>query len=198
MKKVLIIGASGLLGSSIANELETDAIVVRASLRDSRLPVDITNEESIKTLFKHVGPVDSIISTAGVANFVKWEKATSTDWKFSFANKFQGQIDLIRFGRAYVKPGGAIVLTTGILAQNPIPGSSIISAVNAGLEAAIRALSIELDGSVRIGAISPGWVTETLVALDMPSNMGMPAKDIAKKYLEFIQNGCHGEIVTVG
>ncbi|GLX85487.1 short chain dehydrogenase [Thalassotalea loyana] len=196
MKKVLVIGASGLLGKNIVKLLADDAEVITASLSDPNNPVDISNTDSIKSLFENVGLVDAVICTAGIANFADWNKAADSDWSFAISNKLMGQINIIRHAMEKVKTGGAIVLTTGILAQYPMPGSSIVSTVNAGLEAAIKTLKVELDGSVRIGAISPGWIAETLVAMGMDEKQGMPAIEVAQAYIDYLNKGNHGDIVV--
>ena len=196
MKKVLVIGATGLLGSHVVKALEGTADVVQASFSGAGLKVDISKPESLKSLLAEVGKVAAIVSTAGMANFVPWAEAKDEDWAFGLANKLMGQINILRYGSEYVNEGGAIVLTTGVLAQYPIPGSAIVSTVNAGVEAAIKATAVELDGKVRIGAVSPGWIAETMEAMGMDPTPGLPAKDVAKHFEEFIENGSHGDILV--
>ena len=65
MKKVLVIGASGLLGSHLVQALKDTAEVVEASLRRSALTVDIADPASLRHLFEQVGAVDANASTAG-------------------------------------------------------------------------------------------------------------------------------------
>ena len=107
-----------------------------------------------------------------------------------------GQINILRHGRSHVNKGGAIVLTTGVLAQHPMPGSAILSAVNAAVEVVIATVKIELDDSVRMGAVSPGWVAETMTAMGMDPTPGMPAADVAAKFVHFIESGQHGDIIS--
>lgn len=197
MKKVLVIGASGLLGKNVVSLMTDKYEVVTSSLNDAKFPADISNEESLRALFEKVGNVDAIICTAGMVNFVDWNQADASDWQFGLANKLMGQVNILRLGRAYVNEGGAIVLTTGLLAQYPIPGSSIVSAVNAAVEAAIAAVKVELDDSVRIGAVSPGWVAETMSAMGMDPSSGTPAAEVASRFIDFVESGANGDIVPV-
>ncbi|MCO7189294.1 MULTISPECIES: short chain dehydrogenase [unclassified Pseudoalteromonas] len=193
MKKVLVLGASGLLGQSIVNKLAGAAEVIGASMSDAEYPVDISNPESLQALLAKVGKVDAIICTAGVVNFVPWQQATDADWKFGISNKMMGQINLLRFGTQYVNEGGVIVVTTGILAQNPIPGSSVVSAVNAAVESVVHAASLEVEG-VRFNAVSPGWVKETMEAMGMDATPGLPATEVAQVYVDLIEHSTSGEI----
>lgn len=195
MKKVLLIGATGLLGSNIAKVLEGKAKIL-ASSRKGEYSVDISQVESLKTLFKKVGYVDGIICTAGRANFVPWGKATDEDWHFAIENKMMGQINIIRYGEPIVNDGGAIILTTGVLAQHPIPASGILSTVNSAVEAAIRSASLETSGRIRINAVSPGWIYETMKAMGLDPEPGMPAVQVANFFVEQFEKGANGSIVV--
>lgn len=193
MKRVLVLGATGLLGRNIVAKLAGKADVIGASLNNTEYPVDLSKPESLKALFKKVGKVDAIICTAGVANLVPWTQASDSDWQFGIDNKMMGQINTIRFGAEYVNDNGAIILTTGILAQHPFATSAIVSAVNAAVELAVKAASLEIE-NIRINAVSPGWVTETLEAMNMDPEPGMPAADIAQLYVNLAEQSVSGDI----
>lgn len=106
-----------------------------------------------------------------------------------------GQINTIRYGEQYVNDGGAIVLTTGVLAQYPMQGGGLVTAINIAVEGAIKAVAVEND-RIRVNAVSPGWVTETLAAMGMDTALGMPAKEIAQYYVDLIDNSTSGDIVV--
>lgn len=193
MKKVLLIGATGLLGRAIIAKLGNSVELIEASRNHGEYSVELSDPQSLKALFEKVGPVDAIICTAGVAYFQALPETTDADWQFALANKLMGQINVIRLGHTYVKAGGTIVLTTGTLAQTPLPGSAMVSAVNAAVEAAIRAFSLELE-QVRINAVSPGWISETLAAMGMDTAPGLPAAEVAEHYLALLNGAQSAEI----
>ena len=195
MKKVLILGATGLIGNAVAELLEGKAEVIRASRSSSGYRFDLSDPASLKTLFARVGKVDAIVCTAGVVEMSAWADASDENWDFGIRNKMMGQINTIRFGEQYVNDGGAIILSTGILAQHPFPGSGVVTTVNAAVEAAIKASVTEIE-RVRINAVSPGWVAETMVALGMNPEPGMPAKDIAQYYVDLIETSQSGDIIV--
>ena len=87
-------------------------------------------------------------------------------------------------------------MTSGMLAHELMKGSSIISLANAGLEGFVRASSLELD-SIRVNAVSPVFVKETLEIMGVDSSAGMPASDVAKTYKFAVEGNCHGEILDV-
>lgn len=77
-----------------------------------------------------------------------------------------------------------------------MPGSAAISLVNAGLEGFGRAAALELQSAkVRVNVVSPPWVKETLVALNMNPSSGMPADEVAKAYAQSVGGSATGEII---
>ncbi|MDK9779072.1 MULTISPECIES: short chain dehydrogenase [unclassified Vibrio] len=195
MKRVLVLGSTGLIGRQFETLLKDKAEVIGASFNHPENPVDLSKPESLKALFEKVGKVDAIFCTAGVANLAPWADAPDSKWEFGINNKMMGQINTIRFGEKYVNDNGVIVLTTGILAQHPFQGSGIVTTVNAAVEAAIKAAVTEID-RIRINAVSPGWVAETMVAMGMDPEPGMPAIEVAQHYVNLLEYSATGEIIT--
>ncbi len=195
MKKILVVGASGLLGRSIVAELGDGAEVVRASRSSGTETVDISDGESIERLFGRVGQVDGLICVAGTAPFKPWADATDDDWARGLANKLMGQVDLVRIGAGSVRDGGAIVLTSGVLSTYPMPGSCIITTVNAAVDGFVRSAALEIGRGVRVNAVSPGWVAETMEAMGMDSSTGMPAADVARLFVGLLEGDANGQTV---
>jgi len=196
MKRVLVIGSSGLLGSHVVKALKGRAEVVEASFGRAPLKVDIADPASLKGLFGKVGPVDAIACTAGMARFVPWAEAGDEDWAHGLANKLMGQVNVVRLGAPFVRDGGAITLTTGVLAQHPMPGGAIFTTVNAAVEGFVRAAAVELGSRVRANVVSPGWITETLRAMGMDEAAGLSAAQAAQSYLQQIESGASGSILV--
>jgi NAD(P)-dependent dehydrogenase (short-subunit alcohol dehydrogenase family) len=107
-----------------------------------------------------------------------------------------GQVSLARIAKDIIREGGAITLTTGVLAMHPIPGSASISMVNAGLEGFVRAAALEMPRRLRINAVSPPWVRETLLKLGMSSTTGLPSADVAKAYVAAVEGTQQGEVIA--
>lgn len=194
MKKVLVIGASGLLGGAIADALQHTYSVVQASRSHSEHPVDIADVRSLQALLEKVGKVDGIICTAGLVHFRGFKDATDADWQHGLAHKLMGQVNLVRYGAQHLQPGGTIILTTGVLSQYPMPGSAIVTTVNAAVEGFVKAAALELAGQVRVNAVSPGWITETLAAMHMDTAAGLPAAQVAKAYQSLMESDSTGVI----
>ena len=84
-----------------------------------------------------------------------------------------GQVALARMAKDHLRDGGSITLTTGVLAMHPMAGSASVSLVNAGLEGFVRAAALEMPHKIRINAVSPPWVKETMVKYGMDPTPGL-------------------------
>jgi len=124
------------------------------------------------------------------------DELSDADFHFSIDNKLMGQVNLVRYGLGSVVDGGSITITSGILAQQPSRGSAAISLVNAGLEGFARAAALEAPRGIRINVVSPPWVTETLQALGMPLQGGLPAATVAQAYVACVEGTATGQVIS--
>jgi len=183
--RILVVGASGTIGRAIVAALSGHE-VVEASLRSAAIKVDIADPGSIQRMYRSLGRVNAVVCAAGQAKFAPLAQLSDADFRFCLDNKLMGQVNLVRFGFEHVEDGGSFTLTTGILAQTPMPGSAAISLVNAGLEGFVRAAALEAPRHIRVNAVSPPWVSETLQALKMDPSQGLPANTVAGAYVRSV------------
>jgi hypothetical protein len=54
-----------------------------------------------------------------------------------------------------------------------------------------------LQRGIRINAVSPIWVSETLNAMGRDSSVGMPAEETAIAYVESVEGQYNGEVLDV-
>jgi NAD(P)-dependent dehydrogenase (short-subunit alcohol dehydrogenase family) len=193
--RILLIGASGTIGKAVADAFAKHELI-SASQGNSPEQVDISNPDSIRRLFARVGKVDAVISAAGQARFKPLTELTDDDFDFSIRNKLMGQVNVVRIGLESVNDGGSFTLTSGVLAQQPMPGSAAISLVNAGLEGFARAAALEAPRGIRINVVSPPWVSETLVAMGMDPKGGLPAATVARSYAESVTGKQTGIVIA--
>jgi len=193
--RVLVIGATGTIGSAVVDLLAAEHEVITAGHTSGEHQVDLASTTSIGELFRKVGPVDAVISCAGVAAFRPLAELTDADFDTSLSNKLMGQINLVRIGVDSIRDGGSITLTSGVLAQQPMPGSAAISLVNAGLEGFARAAALELPRGIRINVVSPPWVSETLKSMGQDPAGGMPAASVARAYRASLVGSSTGEVI---
>jgi len=193
--RIIVVGATGTIGTPLSAALAERHEVVRVGNRHGDFQVDVADPGSVARLFQDLGPFDALVSLAGGARFKPIGELTDEDFAFSLSHKLMGQINLVRAGLAQVRDGGSFTLTSGVLAQEPMPGSSAISLVNAGVEGFARAAALDMPRGVRINVVSPPWVTETLQGMGWDTSPGMPAAQVARVYIECIEGSRNGEIL---
>ena len=193
--KVVVIGATGTVGRPVADALENlGHEVVRAS-RKSEVSVDIEKLESIRALFDAVRDVDAVVSCAGGAAWGPLASLKDEDFAASLRYKLMGQVNVVRVARERLRDRGSITVTSGVLATKPMPGSTAVSLVNAGLEGFVRAAALDLPRGIRVNVVSPPWVTETLRARKMEESIGTPAAVVAKAYIASVEGRGNGEVI---
>ncbi|MER8651832.1 SDR family oxidoreductase [Mesorhizobium sp. M1121] len=174
--KIAIIGGSSGMGLALARRcLDSGAEVIIVSRSEARLKragealqnpfalsavaADIAREDQVADLFKRIGRLDHIVSTAADIEGA-YELLPSVDLKAAqrvVESKFYGPLLLAKHGAPQLSANGSITFTSGIAAYRPAARGSVVAAVNAALEGLVRALAVEL-APVRVNAVSPGWV----------------------------------------
>lgn len=194
--KILVIGATGIIGGKVAKALRERHEVIEAS-RNTGIKVDIDKPESIKAMYRQAGPLDAVVVAAGGGAFKGLAELEDADFEYSLRSKLMGQVNVVRFGLDSVRDGGSFTLTSGVLAQDPMKGSAAISLINAGIEGFARAAALELkERNVRVNVVSPGWVSETLSAMGQDPSHGLPAAEVAKAYVQSVEGSATGTVIS--
>src|SRR5688572_4434887 len=100
--KILIVGASGTMGTHLKNAFEKEHEVITAATRGCDLKVDITSPESIHEMYNDAGAFDALISTAGPTFVGPWKKLTDKEFRVGINGKMMGQINLVLAGQHYI------------------------------------------------------------------------------------------------
>jgi NAD(P)-dependent dehydrogenase (short-subunit alcohol dehydrogenase family) len=124
-----------------------------------------------------------------------FSELTDADYELGLRSKLMGQVSVARIAKDHLRERGSIVLTTGVLAMHPMAGSAPISLVNAGLEGFVRAAALEMPRGLRINAVSPPWVKETLIKFGMDPTPGQAAADVAKAYVAAVEGKHQGQVL---
>ncbi|GAB2668051.1 short chain dehydrogenase [Flavihumibacter cheonanensis] len=153
--KIVIVGASGTMGSYLSNAFEKEHEIVRAGRTGADVKVDITSSYSIEEMYQQIGAFDALISTAGPSFVGPWKNLTAETFRIGMDGKMLGQINLVLIGQHYINPKGSFTLITGALTHDPQKNFANASAANAAVEGFVRAAAIELQNGIRINAVSP-------------------------------------------
>ena len=153
--KIIIVGASGTMGSYLSAAFEKEHEIIRADRNGKDIKVDITSIDAIENMFKKTGPFDALISTAGPTYVGPWINLTDKTFRQGIEGKMMGQINLVLIGQHYINRKGSFTLITGALTHEPQKGFANAAAANAAVEGFVRAAAIELENGIRINAVSP-------------------------------------------
>ena len=195
--KIVVVGATGTIGKAVADRLRAQGHEVVAASRHTTPAVDIQNLDSIDAFYREIGEVDGIITAGGQASFAAIDQLTEEGIQLSLSSKLMGQINMVRRGLNYLRPGGVAVVTGGFLAYTPAPQTSMIAMVNAGLEGFIRAVALELTDGRRAMVVHPPWVRETAEAIGMDPTPWPTAATVAAAYTDAVHGTQNGAAVFV-
>lgn len=197
MKNIAVIGASGTIGSSVAELLNQKGHAVLKVSRNSEHKMDMDNPNSIIKFFADSIPLDAIICCAGMASFGAFASLSEEQIQLGIKSKLLGQVNICKEGLKVLKPNGVIILTGGIFAHQPWPETSNIAMANAGLEGFVKALSLELDSGQRILIVHPPLVKETAVMMGITDDNAPSAMEVAQTYVNGLEGNENGTALYV-
>lgn len=194
--KIMVIGATGVIGSAVVAALSAAPAghEVVAVSRSSSPAVDLGSPKSVATLFAAVGDLDAVVCCAANTPLGDFTAQTDAQFEHAVAAKLLGQISVARHAATHLRDGGSITLTSGAIPDGML-GSAPGAMVNAGLEAFVHAARLDLPRGLRINAVSPGWVAETLRALGLDPADGTPAAEVARAYVAAVEGTATGEVL---
>ena len=217
-RRIVVIGGSSGMGYATAKMAAIEgASVVIASRHEEKLlkakdsmdgdvaalTVDVVDEESVKSFFEKVGEFDHLTTPGNEAAMGPFIDMDTKMARAAFDSKFWGQYHAAKYGFPKIRGDGSITFFAGIWSQRPVPGGSVISAINSAIEGLCRALAGEL-APIRVNTVSPGIIntpiysamtTEAKEAMFKSVASSIPAKrvgdpeEIAKTVLYLMSNG---------
>ncbi|WP_330249678.1 SDR family oxidoreductase [Nocardia sp. NBC_00565] len=171
--KVVIVGGTSGIGLATARRLaENGANVVIAGRDKDRLAaalaelgpevtgqtVDARDEKDLARLFSEVGPVDHVVVTVtGPSGTTPFRELGLDHLQAHVSGKLLPHIATIQSALPHLAQGGSITLVSAASAGGAMPTTAALAAVNAGVEAVVPVLAVEL-APVRVNAVSPGVI----------------------------------------
>jgi len=172
--KILIIGGAGTIGKKVSAHLAKKHQIVIAGRNSGDVNVDIDDSQSIEAMFESIGKLDAIVCVAGM---------TEEDFYVGLRSKLMGQVNLVRIGQKHLNTGGSFTLSTGILADDPVVGTTSPAMVNGGIHSFVKAAALELANGVRINVVSSGLVEDAVEKYEayFPGHNPIPMAKVAVK-----------------
>jgi NAD(P)-dependent dehydrogenase (short-subunit alcohol dehydrogenase family) len=197
--RIVLVGASGTIGQAVINELGGRHEIVTAGSKSGDVRLDLTDAGSIRAALAEVGPFDALVSTAGKVKFAPLQDMTEADYAIGLKDKLMGQVNLVLVGREFIADGGSFTLTSGVLTHDPVRFGSSASMVNGAIEAFVRAAAIELPRGLRINAVSPGVLVESLPAFGpfFRGHEAVPGPRVALAYAKSVEGARSGQVFEV-
>ena len=197
--RILVIGGAGTIGKTVVKRLSEKHEVVVAGRTSGDVTVDISDSKSITTMLRKVGKVDAIVNVAGDAKWDKFDNLSEEDFYIGIKSKMMGQVNLVRLGRAYLKPQGSITLTTGILADEPVAMTTSAAMVNGAIQSFTKAVALELENGIRVNVVSADLVEDAYEKYKdyFPGNTPVSMRKVVDGYVKCVEGRINGAIIRI-
>ncbi|WAF77803.1 short chain dehydrogenase [Aeromonas dhakensis] len=197
--KIVIVGASGTIGSAVSDLLAKDHQVIRVGHSQGDARVDMRDPASIRGLFAKLGRFDSLVVASGSAAFNALTEMTDEEWQLGIQSKLMGQINLTRAAIPHLNDKGSITLISGILSEEPINWGASVTTINGAVEHFVKAAACELPRGLRINVVSPTVLTESMdkYADFFPGFVPVPAARVAQAYQKSVLGVQTGQVFRV-
>ncbi len=189
----MIVGASGTIGTSIANALKGYDLI-KAGFSSGDVRVNLQDPGSIKSMYSELDSLDGVICASGKAEFGRIGAITDDGLDMSLESKLKGQINLVRYGLSSMNKGGFFTLTSGDLSIKPDTESSIVTTVGIALEGFARASSLSMPNDLRINVVSPSLIRESAIKFNLPLEGSVPVNEVAQWYKESAEGDKNGKV----
>jgi len=197
--RILIVGAGGAIGSYLNDKFSKTHEIIPASRNSREYKLDIEDSGSIENFFNNVKNIDAIICCAGETKWDDFDQLKEQDYFAGIKSKLMGQVNLTRIGSKFINRPGSITLTSGILSEDPVKGSSIASMVNGGIQSFVLAASQEIDTAIRLNVVCPGLIQASAKKYGafFPGHQPISMEKLFLGYQKCLEGGIQGQIVKI-
>ncbi len=198
--KIVLFGATGTIGREVRRTLEEAGHeLVTVGRKSGDFQADMTDRESLRSLFKKLGSFDAVVSASGDVAFAPLGQLGDAEWELSLGGKLMGQINLVQEGIPFMNERGSFTLISGILSREPIFAGVAASTVGGALESFAMAAAVELPKGIRINVVSPTVLKEAEKAYGpfFPGYIPVEGWKVAQAYKKSIMGVQTGRVFRV-
>ena len=197
--KILVIGAEGPIGKVVARELSKRHDVLRGGRSSGDVCVDIADVGSIREMYDSQKDLDAVVCVAGEAKWDDLRSLSDDDFYVGIRSKLMGQVNLVRLGLDELNQNGSFTLTTGILADDPVPKTTSAALVNGGIHAFVKAAALEMDRGLRVNAVAPGLVEASAEKYGsfFPGHLAISMESAVSGYIRSVEGKGNGQIIRI-
>lgn len=205
--------AARALGARVTIASRSEARLAEAAKRIGEAEtaaIDIRDAAAVKRFFDGRDPFDHVVVSAAELAVGPLRKRSLADERAAMDSKFWGAANVAHAAR--IRPGGSLTLVSGMIGVRPTGGATMLSAINAAIDALARALATEM-APVRVNCVSPGRIETPWwdflpeadrralfdrTAAALPLKRIGRAEEIAAQIVHLMQNGfMTGSVVLV-
>ena len=161
MKRALVTGGTGRVGSAIAARLEREGWKVFAA---GKVHGDISDAEAaravVRTAAEELGGIDLLVHAASDGFVPKAvEEVTEDDWDAAFGATAKGGFFVTQAAAPYLRESrGVVIMIEDVMGLEPWPSFAPHSASKAALSMLTKLFARALAPEVRVCGIAPGPV----------------------------------------
>ena len=197
--KIVLIGGHGTIGKKVYRRLASKHEVLIGGRKQGDVIVDIADSSSVEAMYQEVSSLDAVVCVAGEAKWAEFQALSEEDYYIGLKSKLMGQVNLVRIGQNYLNPNGSFTLTTGILADEPVPLTTSAAMVNGAIHSFAKAAVLELPPGLRLNVVSAGLVEDSAekYADYFPGYNPIPMPKVVNAYIRSIEGKDNGKIIRV-
>ncbi len=193
MGPIVIIGATGAIGSAIARRAAASGVhlvgrdsgrlsALAAELGGTHAVADVLDEAALAAAIQAAGPtISGLAFCVGSIVLKPLRRSTVADFVDAFRLNAVAAAQAVAAGADALKAGeGAVVLFSSVAVQSGFANHAVISAAKGAVEGLTMALAAELAPHVRVNCVAPS-LTHSGIASSMTENEAM-AKAIAQMH----------------
>ena len=197
-KRILVVGASGGIGSAVVAEASAAGWDCVRADRHSEFRLDLSDaanmESDFKSLFAEHGRFDAVVFAAGVCPIVPLGSLSAGELAEAMLVNCESFIMLVKAYAACgaCENGGKVVAVSSVSANEGWAGGAAYCASKGALSAAVRALDAELaQKGIRVMAIEPGHVLTDMFRrgagrMGVPESQAASPQAVAREILALI------------